>query len=200
MAKKDEPNDNLFCSFCGKNQKEVKKLIAGPAVYICDECIQLCSEIIEEENEKEAGEFENLMIPHEIKTRLDDYVIEQDVAKKILAVAVYNHYKRLDTTINAGDVEIQKSNILLIGPTGCGKTLLAQTLARFLNVPFTIADATSLTEAGYVGEDVENIILVAAAKCRLRCGKGQTRHRLHRRNRQDRQQVGQPLHHPGRVR
>ncbi|BBO70988.1 ATP-dependent Clp protease ATP-binding subunit ClpX [Desulfosarcina alkanivorans] len=159
MAKKDEPNDNLFCSFCGKNQKEVKKLIAGPAVYICDECIQLCSEIIEEENEKEAGEFENLMIPQEIKTRLDDYVIEQDVAKKHLAVAVYNHYKRLDTTVSAGDVEIQKSNILLIGPTGCGKTLLAQTLARFLNVPFTIADATSLTEAGYVGEDVENIIL-----------------------------------------
>jgi ATP-dependent Clp protease ATP-binding subunit ClpX len=159
MAKKDELNDNLFCSFCGKNQKEVKKLIAGPAVYICDECIQLCSEIIEEENEKEAGEFENLMIPREIKTRLDDYVIEQDVAKKILAVAVYNHYKRLDSNINPGDVEIQKSNILLIGPTGCGKTLLAQTLARFLNVPFTIADATSLTEAGYVGEDVENIIL-----------------------------------------
>jgi ATP-dependent Clp protease ATP-binding subunit ClpX len=159
MAKKDEPNDNLFCSFCGKNQKEVKKLIAGPAVYICDECIQLCSEIIEEENEKEAGDFENLMIPAEIKTKLDDYVIEQDVAKKILAVAVYNHYKRLDTTLNSGDVEIQKSNILLIGPTGCGKTLLAQTLARFLNVPFTIADATSLTEAGYVGEDVENIIL-----------------------------------------
>ena len=159
MAKKDEPNDNLFCSFCGKNQKEVKKLIAGPAVYICDECIQLCSEIIEEENEKESGEFENLMIPHEIKTRLDEYVIEQDEAKKILAVAVYNHYKRLDSTINAGDVELQKSNILLIGPTGCGKTLLAQTLARFLNVPFTIADATSLTEAGYVGEDVENIIL-----------------------------------------
>jgi ATP-dependent Clp protease ATP-binding subunit ClpX len=159
MAKKDEPNDNLFCSFCGKNQKEVKKLIAGPAVYICDECIQLCSEIIEEENEKEAGEFENLMIPQEIKNRLDDYVIEQDVAKKILAVAVYNHYKRLDSNVNSGEVEIQKSNSLLIGPTGCGKTLLAQTLARFLNVPFTIADATSLTEAGYVGEDVENIIL-----------------------------------------
>ena len=159
MAKKDEHNDNLFCSFCGKNQKEVKKLIAGPAVYICDECIQLCSEIIEEENEKEAGEFENLMIPQEIKNKLDDYVIEQDVAKKILAVAVYNHYKRLDSSVNAGEVEIQKSNILLIGPTGCGKTLLAQTLARFLNVPFTIADATSLTEAGYVGEDVENIIL-----------------------------------------
>jgi ATP-dependent Clp protease ATP-binding subunit ClpX len=159
MAKKDDPNDNLFCSFCGKNQKEVKKLIAGPAVYICDECIQLCSEIIEEETEKEAGELANLMSPKEIKTKLDEYVIEQNVAKKILAVAVYNHYKRLDSLISSGDVEIQKSNILLIGPTGCGKTLLAQTLARFLNVPFTIADATSLTEAGYVGEDVENIIL-----------------------------------------
>jgi ATP-dependent Clp protease ATP-binding subunit ClpX len=159
MAKKDDPNDNLFCSFCGKNQKEVKKLIAGPAVYICDECIQLCSEIIEEETEKEAGELASLMVPKEIKGRLDEYVIEQENAKKILAVAVYNHYKRLDSIISAGDVEIQKSNILLIGPTGCGKTLLAQTLARFLNVPFTIADATSLTEAGYVGEDVENIIL-----------------------------------------
>jgi ATP-dependent Clp protease ATP-binding subunit ClpX len=159
MAKKDDPNDNLFCSFCGKNQKEVKKLIAGPAVYICDECIQLCSEIIEEETEKEAGELANLMVPKEIKVKLDEYVIEQDIAKKILAVAVYNHYKRLDSSITSGEVELQKSNILLIGPTGCGKTLLAQTLARFLNVPFTIADATSLTEAGYVGEDVENIIL-----------------------------------------
>jgi len=159
MGKKEDNNDNLFCSFCGKNQKEVKKLIAGPAVYICDECIQLCSEIIEEETEKEAGELSSLMIPKEIKTRLDEYVIEQEIAKKILAVAVYNHYKRLDSSIAAGDVEIQKSNILLIGPTGSGKTLLAQTLARFLNVPFTIADATSLTEAGYVGEDVENIIL-----------------------------------------
>ncbi len=160
MAKKEDPNDNLFCSFCGKNQKEVKKLIAGPAVYICDECIQLCGEIIEEETEKESSELSNLLAPKEIKVKLDEYVIEQNIAKKILAVAVYNHYKRLDTTINSGgDVEIQKSNILLIGPTGCGKTLLAQTLARFLNVPFTIADATSLTEAGYVGEDVENIIL-----------------------------------------
>jgi ATP-dependent Clp protease ATP-binding subunit ClpX len=159
MAKKDDPNDNLFCSFCGKNQKEVKKLIAGPAVYICDECIQLCSEIIEEETEKEAGELANLMVPKEIKVKLDEYVIEQDIAKKVLAVAVYNHYKRLDSSITSGEVELQKSNILLIGPTGCGKTLLAQTLARFLNVPFTIADATSLTEAGYVGEDVENIIL-----------------------------------------
>jgi len=159
MTKKEDSNDNLFCSFCGKNQKEVTKLIAGPAVYICDECIQLCSEIIEEETEKDAETVENLLVPKEIKELLDDYVIEQDHAKKILAVAVYNHYKRLDTTVNTGDVELQKSNILLIGPTGCGKTLLAQTLARFLNVPFTIADATSLTEAGYVGEDVENIIL-----------------------------------------
>ncbi len=158
MAKKEDEN-NLFCSFCGKNQKEVTKLIAGPAVYICDECIQLCSEIIDEETEKDSKDIENLLIPKEIKSMLDDYVIEQEAAKKILAVAVYNHYKRLDSPISTGDVEIQKSNVILIGPTGCGKTLLAQTLARFLNVPFTIADATSLTEAGYVGEDVENIIL-----------------------------------------
>jgi len=159
MTKKGKSDDNLFCSFCGKNQKEVQKLIAGPAVYICDECIQLCSEIIEEEKEKDTKDMEQILIPKEIKEMLDEYVIEQELAKKILSVAVYNHYKRLETTISTGDVEIQKSNILLIGPTGCGKTLLAQTLARFLNVPFTIADATSLTEAGYVGEDVENIIL-----------------------------------------
>ncbi len=159
MPKKEDGNDNLFCSFCGKNQKEVTKLIAGPAVYICDECIQLCSEIIEEETQKDSGEMDDLLLPKEIKAMLDDYVIEQDPAKKILAVAVYNHFKRLDTAVTMDDVELQKSNILLIGPTGCGKTLLAQTLARFLNVPFTIADATSLTEAGYVGEDVENIIL-----------------------------------------
>ena len=159
MAKKGDMNDNLFCSFCGKNQKEVAKLIAGPAVYICDECIQLCSEIIDEESEKTTGEIEQILTPKEITTMLDDYVIEQDTAKKVLSVAVYNHYKRLDSLVGTGDIEIQKSNILLIGPTGCGKTLLAQTLARFLNVPFTIADATSLTEAGYVGEDVENIIL-----------------------------------------
>ena len=158
MAVKENGNDNLFCSFCGKNQKEVTKLIAGPAVYICDECIQLCSEIIEEETQKDTDGLENLLVPKEMKTLLDDYVIEQEAAKKVLAVAVYNHYKRLDATVK-GDVEINKSNILLIGPTGCGKTLLAQTLARFLKVPFTIADATSLTEAGYVGEDVENIIL-----------------------------------------
>ena len=159
MSNKGDTNDNLFCSFCGKNQKEVQKLIAGPAVYICDECIQLCSEIIEEEQEKDTEDMERPLIPKEIKAMLDDYVIEQDPAKKILAVAVYNHYNRLNSSLKTGDVEIQKSNILLIGPTGCGKTLLAQTLARFLNVPFTIADATSLTEAGYVGEDVENIIL-----------------------------------------
>ena len=159
MSKKGDMNNNLFCSFCGKNQKEVQKLIAGPAVYICDECIQLCSEIIEEEKGKDVDGMEQLIFPKEIKAILDDYVIEQDPAKKILAVAVYNHYKRLDSSVRTEEVEIQKSNILLIGPTGCGKTLLAQTLARFLNVPFTIADATSLTEAGYVGEDVENIIL-----------------------------------------
>jgi ATP-dependent Clp protease ATP-binding subunit ClpX len=159
MPKKKDENDNLFCSFCGKNQSEVRKLIAGPAVYICDECIQLCSEIIEEESEKETKDSERVMVPKEIKEKLDAYVIEQEPAKRVLSVAVYNHYKRLDSSVNTGEVEIQKSNILLIGPTGCGKTLLAQTLARFLNVPFTIADATSLTEAGYVGEDVENIIL-----------------------------------------
>ncbi|MFW6333283.1 MAG: ATP-dependent Clp protease ATP-binding subunit ClpX [Thermodesulfobacteriota bacterium] len=159
MPRKKDENDNLFCSFCGKNQNEVKKLIAGPAVYICDECIQLCSEIIEEESEKDARDLEVNLVPKEIKRMLDDYVIEQEDAKRVLSVAVYNHYKRLDSSINTGEVEIQKSNILLVGPTGCGKTLLAQTLARFLNVPFTIADATSLTEAGYVGEDVENIIL-----------------------------------------
>jgi ATP-dependent Clp protease ATP-binding subunit ClpX len=159
MTKKGEGSDNLFCSFCGKNQTEVKKLIAGPAVYICDECIQLCSEIIEEEGEKTSAKIQHDLVPRKIKELLDEYVIEQENAKKVLSVAVHNHYKRLDSLINTGDVEIQKSNILLIGPTGCGKTLLAQTLARFLNVPFTIADATSLTEAGYVGEDVENIIL-----------------------------------------
>ena len=159
MPKKEDSNDNLFCSFCGKNQKEVSKLIAGPAVYICDECIQLCSEIIQEEKEQETDALEHYLVPKEIKTKLDEYVIEQEYAKRILSVAVYNHYKRLNSNITTGDVELQKSNILLIGPTGSGKTLMAQTLARFLNVPFTIADATSLTEAGYVGEDVENIIL-----------------------------------------
>lgn len=162
MAKRRGVNgDGLRCSFCGKSQEEVKKLIAGPAVYICDECIELCNEIIEEEYEKEVETRQKggFPTPAEIKSSLDQYVIKQEVAKKILSVAVYNHYKRLETSVNTGDVDLQKSNVLLIGPTGCGKTLLAQTLAKFLNVPFTIADATSLTEAGYVGEDVENIIL-----------------------------------------
>ena len=152
---------NLFCSFCGKNQDEVRKLIAGPSVYICDECIELCNDIIAEENEREAISRRKSTIPkpYEIKAALDEYVIGQDRAKKILSVAVHNHYKRVDSSGHLDGVELQKSNILLIGPTGTGKTLLAQTLARILNVPFTIADATSLTEAGYVGEDVENIIL-----------------------------------------
>lgn len=151
----------LHCSFCGKSQDEVRKLIAGPTVYICDECIGLCNEIIAEESEEEGLIKGKLSIPKpkEIKDRLDDYVIGQQKAKKILSVAVHSHYKRINSKVAVGEVELQKSNILLIGPTGCGKTLLAQTLARILDVPFTIADATSLTEAGYVGEDVENIIL-----------------------------------------
>jgi ATP-dependent Clp protease ATP-binding subunit ClpX len=152
----------LTCSFCGKAQDEVKKLIAGPAVYICDECIELCKDIIAEEAKLEDSTItgiSSLPRPSEIKEVLDDYVIGQDRAKKVLAVAVYNHYKRVEFASKSGDVEVQKSNILLLGPTGSGKTLLAQTLARVLNVPFAIADATNLTEAGYVGEDVENIIL-----------------------------------------
>jgi ATP-dependent Clp protease ATP-binding subunit ClpX len=159
MQKKDDANDDLLCSFCGKSQDEVKKLIAGPSVYICDECIQLCTEIIAEEYGQEKETAASLPKPFEIKEMLDQYVIEQERPKKILSVAVHNHYKRIGTHVDMEDVEIQKSNILLIGPTGSGKTLLAQTLARILKVPFTIADATTLTEAGYVGEDVENIIL-----------------------------------------
>lgn len=161
MAKKTNgKGSDLVCSFCGKSQDEVKKLIAGPSVYICDECIELCNEIIEEEYQKEeAATRVTIPKPREIKDIIDDYVIEQERAKKILAVAVHNHYKRIDAKVDTSGVELQKSNIMLIGPTGSGKTLLAQTLARILNVPFTIADATTLTEAGYVGEDVENIIL-----------------------------------------
>lgn len=150
----------LKCSFCGKSQEQVNRLVAGPNVYICNECISLCQEIVQDEmDEIENLEFEDLPIPSEIKSVLDEYVIQQDKAKKALAVAVYNHYKRINTKAKNPDVELQKSNIVMIGPTGSGKTLLAQTLARILNVPFTIADATSLTEAGYVGEDVENILL-----------------------------------------
>jgi ATP-dependent Clp protease ATP-binding subunit ClpX len=159
--RRDEGHGNLQCSFCGKSQKEVKKLIAGPTVYICDECIALCNDIIAEEVDREDS-FQSgtpLPKPSEIKTVLDEYVIGQERAKKILSVAVHNHYKRIDSRVGQDDVELQKSNILLIGPTGTGKTLLAQTLARVLNVPFAIADATTLTEAGYVGEDVENIIV-----------------------------------------
>ncbi|HPB98850.1 MAG TPA: ATP-dependent Clp protease ATP-binding subunit ClpX, partial [Polyangiaceae bacterium] len=157
----DRMNGNLSCSFCGKSQKEVKKLIAGPTVYICDECIGLCNDIINEEVEKDesAAGAAPTPKPSEIKTVLDQYVIGQERAKKILSVAVHNHYKRIEARHGSDDVELQKSNILLLGPTGCGKTLLAQTLAKLLNVPFAIADATTLTEAGYVGEDVENIIV-----------------------------------------
>ncbi|HET9489889.1 MAG TPA: ATP-dependent Clp protease ATP-binding subunit ClpX [Methylomirabilota bacterium] len=160
MARTREGNGALKCSFCGKSQNDVRKLIAGPTVYICDECIELCNDIIAEEWEEEKSrEIRSLPKPAEIKTVLDQYVVGQERAKKILAVAVHNHYKRIESGGDAGDVELQKSNILLIGPTGSGKTLLAQTLAKVLRVPFTIADATTLTEAGYVGEDVENIIL-----------------------------------------
>jgi ATP-dependent Clp protease ATP-binding subunit ClpX len=161
MAKFGDGGDLLKCSFCGKSQKQVKKLIAGPGVYICDECIDLCNEIIEEElSETSELKFDELPKPKEIYDFLNDYVIGQDDAKKVMSVAVYNHYKRIQVGASAsGDVELQKSNIILLGPTGCGKTLLAQTLARMLNVPFAIADATALTEAGYVGEDVENILL-----------------------------------------
>ncbi len=153
-------SDLLKCSFCGKSQKQVKKLIAGPGVYICDECIDLCNEIIEEElSETSELKLEELPKPQEIYSFLDEYVIGQETAKKVLSVAVYNHYKRIQVGAKDNDVELQKSNIMILGPTGCGKTLLAQTLAKMLNVPFAIADATALTEAGYVGEDVENILL-----------------------------------------
>ena len=177
----DEKHNNggdklLYCSFCGKSQHEVRKLIAGPSVFICDECVDLCNDIIREEiQEQEASASgTKLPTPHEIKEVLDEYVIGQDAAKKALSVAVYNHYKRLEVSLKKDDVELSKSNILLMGPTGSGKTLLAETLARLLNVPFTIADATTLTEAGYVGEDVENIIQKLLQKCDYDVEKAQT--------------------------
>jgi ATP-dependent Clp protease ATP-binding subunit ClpX len=160
MARANEGNEQLLCSFCGKSQRQVKKLIAGPGVYICDECIDLCNEIIDEELTTPAQlDLDNLPRPKDIYSVLNDYVVSQEESKRTLSVAVYNHYKRVQMGQDEGEVELQKSNILLLGPTGCGKTLLAQTLARILNVPFAIADATALTEAGYVGEDVENILL-----------------------------------------
>jgi ATP-dependent Clp protease ATP-binding subunit ClpX len=160
VARASEGNEQLLCSFCGKSQRQVKKLIAGPGVYICDECIDLCNEIIDEELTTPTQlDLDNLPRPRDIYAVLNDYVVSQEEAKRTLAVAVYNHYKRVQMGTDENDVELQKSNILLLGPTGCGKTLLAQTLARILNVPFAIADATALTEAGYVGEDVENILL-----------------------------------------
>ncbi|MBM3341325.1 MAG: ATP-dependent Clp protease ATP-binding subunit ClpX [Betaproteobacteria bacterium] len=168
MSEKASSEKLLYCSFCGKSQHEVRKLIAGPSVFICDECIELCNDIIREEIQGDKGgkgAKSDLPVPHEIRSILDQYVIGQDVAKKILAVAVYNHYKRLKEAGKKDDIELAKSNILLVGPTGSGKTLLAQTLARLLNVPFVMADATTLTEAGYVGEDVENIIQKLLQKC-----------------------------------
>ena len=199
MARPTDSNEQLLCSFCGKSQRQVK-LIAGPNVYIYDECIDLCNEIIDEElTAPPTFDIDNLPKPREIYGVLNEYVVGQEQAKRTLSVAVYNHYKRVQMMqADDSDIELQKSNILLLGPTGCGKTLLAQTLARILNVPFAIADATALVEAGYVGEDVENILLklIQAADYDV---KGRDGDHLHRRGRQDRPQGRQPVDHARRL-
>ena len=193
-------SDLLKCSFCGKSQKQVKKLIAGPGVYICDECIDLCNEIIEEElSETSELKLDELPKPQEIYAFLDEYVVGQDTSKKVLSVAVYNHYKRIQVGAKDSDVELQKSNIMVLGPTGCGKTLLAQTLAKMLNVPFAIADATALTEAGLRRRGRREHPAEADPGGRLRREEGRDRHHLHRRGRQDRAQVGEPLDHARRA-
>ena len=203
MARIGESGDLLKCSFCGKSQKQVKKLIAGPGVYICDECIDLCNEIIEEELSEavESPVGGELPKPREIYEFLDEYVIGQDPAKKALSVAVYNHYKRVQAEARekpARMCRVGEVQHLLLGPTGSGKTLLAQTLARMLNVPFAIADATALTEAGYVGEDVENILLKLIQAADYDVKRRADRHHLHRRDRQGRPQEREPVDHPGR--
>ena len=202
MAKFGEGGDLVKCSFCGKSQKQVKKLIAGPGVYICDECIDLCNDIIAEElAETTELNFEDLPKPREIFEFLNDYVIGQEYAKKILSVAVYNHYKRVQAgpVSDDDDVELAKSNILLLGPTGCGKTLLAQTLARMLNVPFAIADATALTEAGYVGEDVENILLKLIQAADYDVKRAETGIIYIDEIDKIARKIGEPVDHPGRL-